>query len=692
MEDDVPESVPTDTKDTQTLLLAISRRRSEDRLLRKRWDKISGDLNLLTEVTIGKAEAAILDAAQRVLEKDFAIAISRQVLNPNVLARLRSLVPKETERLRQLVIDWHDYLDQALGDVSSVHGSDRYICAAFSLIEDHTLYLTQDALDELVRDVAEREKQTKDKVLQLARGRADLGRNRKGGSLQDEIWDGIDILALIIVLMNREGLKPVVKDVSLQDWLIQRFENGTSATMGGAAANETYILGESGRRVLVHTPFHHSQQARCAPDGACRLVFGTNSPTHPYPPLHKGTPDDARRHSLILQLTPIPDAHGKLSPVLRIGQDELRPKLIDRIILRIPNPRSEPSAIWSALRLVWKANGDEFEPEDVLGQEPGKITWEGDSGCWVIEIGRQGQSVFKDFAACDWPWLPVFQHPPFVSDDGILTIELASADEMHAVAGDVSVALLGGIQALGKTMLTEPITRLLCKALITQLQALTAQGATLHFELSGVTKGRDLRKLEELFRQAGISHISINREELVQITSEPGSPYFVWPKPCAPESPMGIFLRASDFLKKFRIESCYVHDAEMDILVISNKPDVELQRHRQAMLLAKAAVPEALLRRSGDAKSWPLILSSPAFAALFGFAREYAEFLAGQSVHDVDKQAIEDAILRDGFYRRSSEPEEPAVVVAPGIYVDLGEGVNMTGAGDMYFAIHAAYS
>ena len=325
-------------------------------------------------------------------------------------------------------------------------------------------------------------------------------------------------------------------------------------------------------------------------------------------------------------------------------------------------------------------------------------------GWWVAEVRRHDQFaewVFKGFSDRDWPWFPVFQHQPHVDADGVLTINLTDADEVRDVAGDVSLALLGGIQALGKTVLTESITKLLRQALISQLQALASQGATLHFELSGVTSGKDLEKLQTLFKESGIRHISINREELVQITSEPGSPYFVWPKPYAPENAMGIYLRAQRFLIEFDVETCYVHDVEMDILVLRNTDGADasasLQRHRQAMLLAKAAVPEALIRRSARPSDtpkgdWPLILSSTSFTALLGFARDYAEYLAGKLNEEVNKPFVENAILQKGFFQPPASSKEVAVVVAPGIYVELGPDVSMTGAGDMCFAVHAAYS
>ena len=49
--------------------------------------------------------------------------------------------------------------------------------------------------------------------------RADRGENRKGGKLDDEVFDGIDLVASILVLMRRAGLKPAIAEKRLQDFL-----------------------------------------------------------------------------------------------------------------------------------------------------------------------------------------------------------------------------------------------------------------------------------------------------------------------------------------------------------------------------------------------------------------------------------------------------------------------------------------
>jgi hypothetical protein len=98
-----------------------------------------------------------------------------------------------------------------------------------------------------------------------------------------------------------------------------------------------------GLSVLVHTPYHHAEQAEAAPEGANRLIFDESGLLQPFPSLHeKGHIRDARRLSFVLQLTPTLDEQNNIiGPELTVGNQTMRPKLTDRVILRIPQPRTD---------------------------------------------------------------------------------------------------------------------------------------------------------------------------------------------------------------------------------------------------------------------------------------------------------------------------------------------------------------
>lgn len=181
------------------------------------------------------------------------------------------------------------------------------------------------------------------------------------------------------------------------------------------------------------------------------------------------------------------------------------------------------------------------------------IQWDAGIQCWFVEVDR---SALKGFLDNDWPYLPIFQHTLRVDPSTkTLVIELASADEMKQIADDVQVALLGGIQGLGKTYYTTELTELLREALVEQLLALSSQGANLHLELSGVDSGDVLDVLKNLLQRAGIRHIGLNREELIQITRGFGSPYFTSPRTLVPDTPIGIYFRAAKLLRRLEMNT-----------------------------------------------------------------------------------------------------------------------------------------
>jgi hypothetical protein len=261
----------------------------------------------------------------------------------------------------------------------------------------------------------------------------------------------------------------------------------------------------------------------------------------------------------------------------------------------------------------------------------------------------------------------------------------------------VQVVLLGGIQMLAQTVFTESLSQLLRAALIAQLQTFGSQGTALHLELSGVASGQALTQLSQLCQEAGIWHISTNREELVQMTSEFGSAYFVSPRPIVPESPFTIYWRAEQLLNRLKLHTYYIHDQELDILVRRNQPDETpeiteqaLRQHRQAMLLAKAAVPATLIERAGAEQEWSLALSTPSLTALLSFTDEYTAYLT--AITGTEKQTMVEHLLHTGYYRHPDPQQGLSVVVTPTIFVDFSQQVSLSGAGDMGFATQAIMS
>lgn len=669
------------------------------------------ELMAIADVDVNALEEATAAATAKSLPRRFGIEFLRQVEASfgsvwRLPVTIKQLIEKMGLRtLQALVREQDSHLLQAVTQPSDPYIEENgHVLVAFSVVEDLTTTLTQCELDRLIAAVIDYEKKkdpeaTRDSICHEASRRAQVGLNANGGKLDDQVCDATDILAHVIVLMDRGGLKPAVTDSDLQKFIVDFFDAGSAAekSYGGAAGNEADILRALGLPVLLYVPYHDQRQADLAPQCAKRLAFGTKGLVRPYPSAGEGGKDEeACRFSFVFQLTPQLDDDGKpVGPVFEVGDDPCKPKRADRVILRFPQPRTANPARWDKLKLTWKGEGKpEWESADA------NVKYDGRGAYWYVEVDRSaltdkdGKALFGDN---DLPYLPIFQHTPRISRE-TLVVELASRAEMEQVAEDVQVALLGGIQAIAKEkLLTEEITELLRHVLPAQLSALGSKGASLHFELSGVDSEKVVGELKRLLERSGVKNLSLNREELAQITSEFGSDYFVFPRSSVPDSPMSVLCRAVELLKRLNMDTVYVHDLELDVLFCRNSSEVEigdreiveqvenrLAHHRQAMLLAKAAVPAHLLRRARIDAPWDLVLSTESLVALAGFACDYAAYV--EPTDQTEQSRIVQELLCKGFHYPGVDGF--SVVVAPG--VEFPAAVSLSGAGDMGFAVRAA--
>jgi len=592
--------------------------------------------------------------------------------------------------LAQMIVQQDRHLIEAVSRQWPVDADGKSVLVGFSTVVDESITLTETQLVKLIHRVTEDETgMTEEEVKNIADRRAIPGRNRDGGDLDNEVCDAIDILALVLRLMRTEGLKPAIKNPQLQGWVIDFFRVAemVSRTMGGAAGNEAFILRLLGHDVIMHMPFHHKDQASIAPAGAKRLVFRADEVA--FDDIGQGDPSDPCRWSFILQLTPeVKDGHI-VGPTFKVNGSVVRPYGADRCILRIPNPRTEHAGTWETLRVIWPGPSDQNWPATTPAGKH-EIKWDVGENYWYVELDREN---LQELLPNDWPYLPVFACAPSLSDDKKrLDIRLAEETRMRDVAATVRTALFGGIQALGKTFLSEPLTVLLRAAIVAQLNALSSEGVALHLELSGVDSEQTLDELSRILHLSGLRNLSLNREELTRITSTLGSKYFTSDRPSAPEHPFSVYLRAEGLLNSLDVDTLYVHDLQLDILLVRRKsidpsdPSSHLERHRDAMFLANAAVPLALFLRAKEPLSWRLVLSTESLVALSRFATRYAELLTavddGANANDVVS-----SVLQHGFY--DDGHREVIAIAAPSVYVDLPSTVSLNGAGDMKYAVRA---
>lgn len=676
----------------ETLIAEISRKRT-DRIEADKWKRLAENIKGVHDTRLSGTERALRDDLRSFLPA-FRNALVRQMLRDEYLTCLQDRIGRAGE-IENWLHSWRSRFEMALVPPASV--DQGYILATFSLVEDFALTLTQPALDALLETIAAWEQVPLAELLPRGEQRMIDSQNQPHNKLDAGVRSGVDVLAVILALMSKEGLKPPVLDFSLQEQLIQHFEDAAKGgavrrSLGGAAGNESFILDAVGWPTLVASLYNRplALGTTGAASAVARLVFTPTGLADPYPGLDIGAADDPGRRSHVFQLTQITVAGSDSppGPVIRMpgGRREYRPRLpSDRVILTLRNYRTDAAASWRKLRVTWQP-------------APGKETW-------ISEVERE-HAAFDAFSPRDWPGLPAFQHPAQLEADGTLTIRLASAAEIVPLASDLQAVLLGGIQALGRPVYSKPLTHLLRSALGDQLRSLSSAGVPIFFELSDVMAPGELIEVWRLCAQAGVGFFSSNRDELQKITSVFGSPFFVAPPGRGPEGAFVTYWRAAEFARRLGAAAgaappiYYIHDSELDVLLYPGLAGLAaasasemLRRGQAAMLAAKALVPAALLRRAGasDPCDWDLVLSPQSLAALLNFAADFAAYQSAQHGYtDLEQKAIEEQVRTRGMYQ-NPKADDWSVAVAPAIHVDFPVEVSTAGAGDMNLAIFAAW-
>jgi hypothetical protein len=552
-------------------------------------------------------------------------------------------------------------------------------------------------------------KNSREAVLEAALKRAASRKNGKDQDI-DDVYDTVDVLAHLILVMRGVSRKPVLKSPGLQDWMISYFGSMGRKTLGGASGNECSIKRKLDFPVLLHRAYHHKKQAELArKDAPCakRLIFANGKPVTPPPSLgeiSRASADDPRRFSCVVDIHRTVKENGEIEPVLRWSMGEEKPiRISERVIFQIVAPRTEIPHEFEKLKVIWKPASSRKRPprgvrKDASGDWFVEIDW------WNLDLASPGckQECGSCETRCrDWPQIPAFQHP-FESKGNTLVIRLAGREEMDETAQVVECVLLGGLQSLLKPLHgSEALMQLARAALIDQLSVLIVRPPRLgdgadneplasipvHFELSGAPGEGETRSLAELLKQAGITHLGLNRQELEQITEINGSPYYFAPRPPIPESSYRAYERARFLLERIGNDTNYVHDPNLDILLRRNTGDISadeeaLKRHVIAMLLAKVAVPADLQVRAVGSASFPLGLCAKSLFSVVQFARDYS-----QGCPPAARAEAYESLISNGFYYN---PNGVSVAIAPTISMEFGPEVSLAGAGDRCFATHAS--
>lgn len=681
----------------------FEKKKVDDEDLWKKRAALAANFFLFSYLDLDRVREEIHKAVRRGIEGGVFGAFVESMLMSSFWWKneLSSVIPEKMAETDAVLNNWHRFLDQAV----TYTPDSRYVFCGFSTIEDITINLSQDVLNALAEAIPVWEDKPAAEVWFEAKQRAARNENQRGGKLDDAVYDGIDVLATLINLMQRAGLKPTIADPLLEDFVRSFMESKTPrgvmpgsdrpgarnelndifdkhyqkrrgtneprTSFGGAAGNQAELLRLMGFEVLISMPYHHHpNQSSVAPDCAKRIVFGQDPPILP---VKTGCDGDPRRLSFVFNLVP---TEGEW-PALRMCGDEIKVsrKQADRVIFRRPAPFTDPVRDWAKLRIRYRSA--------------------------QVEIDRYTHG--RNLRPGDWPLFFLFQRSIAVEDNGTLVIDLATPEDVALVASQIRCALLGGVDQMASTVYTPECTQLLRVALIDQLKALSSAGVNLRYEIPRPLSGAVLDNLKKIFKDGGLKSVSVNREELSQMTSEYGSSYYTWVPPAPLERQLGIYERAIHLATQLGVSSVFVHDPGLDIFVVQNSTDRpskgqvdvderELVGHRQAMLCAKAAVPEMFYRRANEESTWSLVLAKQSFYELLLFARNYSEKMAAREpeARRKERRAEIEKSIRENGYWRTEKKDDFSVVVSPGIVLELPPTVGMAGAGDQNTAAEQA--
>jgi ADP-dependent phosphofructokinase/glucokinase len=169
--------------------------------------------------------------------------------------------------------------------------------------------------------------------------------------------------------------------------------------------------------------------------------------------------------------------------------------------------------------------------------------------------------------------------------------------------------------------------------------------------------------------------------------------YFSFPAPTIwPESPYQRYQRALHFARTFNLEWLYVHSEDLNLVVRRDASKDELSDQRDALLLAKLAVPKAIVVRSLPAEEVPKweakvvpTLAEKGFISLILFAYEYAQ---AEAANEDQFEKIFRSLVLKGYHCRQPGEEEPySVIAVPVVWPEMPDNINTVGAGDMSSAL-----
>ena len=548
----------------------------------------------------------------------------------------------EDPLLTSIVGLWHEHLSHSIGDFCEEDAPRKVLCG-FNVVNDLIFYLGSE---------------DKFQALWEKWGSPAPGRSSKEPKNLSEV-----LTCLIEILSDpaKQGKFRVNPD-TLGDILQGAQQAGLEDDrfVGGAAANNAYVLGHMGVEVHLHCPYHSN-----------RLNWGEMASTVHYVELdgngynlstiNPGQPDLPTRTTVGFQSL----------PGWQMDQLGIQVKEPGRSLFIGGDPASSPRP-WNSVRVFWGQS------------ERGKL-WK---GRW-----QNNPEV--------WPYPTVFGNPTVQGQ--ILQIRPVERSVIirWAKQETYDVALLRDVGY-------RPGHGALLQARKEQLDALRLAGVPIHVEVS---PGFDFALLQHLiagspYKRSRRWSVALNADELLETTHSKDPYLFPGRPPRKPElfreSLLQRFARAQHLMNRLSCDWIYVHGNELDLAVWRpeacprGRRTTFGKRLRDAMLLAKAAVVAAMIERTPherlrhhvtDQLQRGPALAVKGFWALINFAEEFSEWAAARYGLQKQKDDMCQVLLKEGFY----ELKEFGVAVAPVFWPSAIQNLNATGAGDYSSAVVAAY-
>jgi ADP-dependent phosphofructokinase/glucokinase len=579
---------------------------------------------------------------------------------------------------------------------------ERILCA-FICVEDTIYLLDQTELDAFIQSAARMWKgmkpehfvgsvvqQPMQKFVDEAIERAQSGKNGRGGKVNEECYDLVDVLAALLYAWQpgRSGLRPVLMDADLRAQMDQYVSGRQSARpgrvielLGGASGNMANVLRELGLSVAVHWPYHAPDVAKLTPDCLQRMTLDNGKKK--YTSAKTPFPDHPMRRSTILAyasgITLNPKPTVTLSDLeAKPIELSLGPEKIDRQIYRYPFNAGAGRRSWANMHL-----------EDSSGQP--------------IPINDPGNQVLREDG---WPFIPLFGEWRVEGTDFVFKI----ADDalMQDIADQFDYLMLTGLQGLGDPLLNvqdqggqyvnATARDLIRREMQRQLSALARKGVRLHLEVSGITTFRVADWIREAIH-GSVKSVGINQEELEQITGDQAfrsSDYFLTSRASVSDPPEPFtkrYERALKLAKAFDLDELYVHGNDADLIVVRHVPRAAIWQGLVADLFAKGVVVLALLQRS--VRNWhqlaanlAMTLKKDGFVSLLALA----DLISRDS--SKTKPGEQATILRDisfNGYWFSRTPNDYSVAVVPVMWPELPHDLSAAGAGDAVSATFAVF-